>query len=80
MALVASGHVNHDRKLVGSAELSDQGVECLSQIRDCSICRIALAVSPHTRAQLSMRAPDTVLVLLDGVRDMHSAGQCGRLL
>jgi hypothetical protein len=64
----------HDSELVGSAELRDQGLECLAHIPDGSICRITLAVSPNARAQLRMSAPDTVLVLFYGVRDVHSVG------
>lgn len=65
---MASGHVDHDRELVGSAELRDQGLQCLAQVRDRGLCYIALVISSHARAQLRMRAPDTVLVLLDDIR------------
>jgi AcrR family transcriptional regulator len=46
----------------------------LAQVRNRSLSCIVLAVSPHPRTQLCVSAPDTVLVLLDGVRNVDSPG------
>lgn len=69
-----SGSTRHRRasgQRVGSAELGDEPGQSLTQVRDRSIRSITLAVGSNAGAELSVRAPDTVFVLLDGAGDMQ---------
>lgn len=75
--LAASGNVNHEGQLIRGAKLGNQANKGLTQVGDCGLGAITLAVSPHARPELSVRAPDAVLILLDGVSDMHSTGHRG---
>ncbi len=73
MALRPSGHIDIEGELLGRSEFCDQPAQRRSQILDRSLVCVSLAVSTHARTQLRMGAPDTVLVLLEGVGDMDRA-------
>src|SRR6266550_2451227 len=70
----ALGNVERQGQLVGSAELSDEPDEGLTQILDRSLGSIAFAVGSNPRAKLSVSAPHAVFVLLNGVGDVHRPG------
>jgi hypothetical protein len=75
--LAASGDVNHEGQLIRGTELGNEAEEGLPEVGNCGPGARTFAVSPHARLELGMRAPDAVLVLLDGVRDMHGTGHRG---
>src|SRR5512142_2147193 len=80
MGPVASGHVDCKRELLRRAELGDQALKRLAQVRDGSFAAVALTVRTHTGAQLRVSTPDTVFVLFHGVWDVHGPGHGPRLL
>jgi hypothetical protein len=61
-----------DRKLPRDAELLDEADQCLAKIFQRRFLGVAFAVRTHARTQLSMSAPDAVLVEIDD--DRHSNG------
>jgi hypothetical protein len=69
----ALGDVEIERscELGGDPVLFDHHADSLTQIRDSLVRRSAVTVGATAGTQPRVRAPHAVLVLLDGVRDMH---------
>jgi hypothetical protein len=69
----ASGDVEIERpcELGRDPVLFDHHTDSLTQIRDSHVRRSAVAVGATAGTQPRVRAPHAVLVLLDGVRDVH---------
>lgn len=68
---VASGYVDRDCQLVWRAELGDQAFQRLPEVRHRGLGTVTFAMYTHAWPELCVSAPNTVLILLDGVGDMN---------
>jgi hypothetical protein len=73
-APAASVDIDEQGELIRNAELGDESGKSFPQVRDSSLRGVTLPIGPYARPQLRVSTPDTILVLLDGVRDMHGLG------
>jgi hypothetical protein len=67
-------------ELPGYTVLVDHHLHCFAEVGDCFVPGGAVAVGAAGLAEPGMRTPHAVLILLDGVRDMHDSHvtQCTR--
>jgi len=77
---VASGYVDRDCQLVWRAELGDQAFQRLPEVRHRGLGTVTFAMYTHAWPESCVSAPNTVLILLDGVGDMNGTAHETRLL
>ena len=70
----ASGDVKSQRQLIRRAYFGEQGLQRVPQVGNRGFRRRTVANCADARAQLRGGTPDTILVLLDGVRHMDYTG------